>query len=122
VTKIIWTIEDHLRNKPDNVRALYEAFERLIAACGPYDTAVTKTAISYKGTVRGFAGATPRRTSLAGFLDLTERAEEPPFTRVTPYTRKLFVHRFVIETLDQLDGTFPARVAEAYAVGRGAHR
>jgi hypothetical protein len=28
----------------------------------------------------------------------------------------------VIETLDQLDGTFPARVAEAYAVGRGAHR
>ncbi len=119
---MVWTVEDHLRGKAANVRALYEAFERLITACGPYDTAVTKTAISFKGTTRGFAGATPRSKSLAGFLDLTEEVHEPPFTRVTPYTSKLWVHRFVVETPAQFDKRFAKRVREAYRVGQGAHR
>jgi hypothetical protein len=119
---VAWTIEDHLRGKPEHVRALYEAFERTIAACGPYDTTVTKTAISFKGAARGFAGATPRSKSLAGFLDLVAEVHEPPFTRVTPYTSTLWVHRFVIESTEQLDKRFALRVREAYGVGQGAHR
>ncbi len=91
-------------------------------ACGPVARSVTKTAIVFKGAVRGFAGVTPRRRSLAGFLDLMERAEERPFTRASPYTGRLWVNRFVIESLDQLDDRFAGRVAAAYAVGAGAHR
>lgn len=117
-----WTSEDHLRGKPEGVRTLYEAFERGIAACGPYRMTVTKTAISFKGSVRGFAGVTPRLTSLAGFLDLMEEVHEPPFTRVTPYTPRLWVHRFVVETVDQFNDEFATRVREAYRVGEGAHR
>jgi hypothetical protein len=119
---VAWTIEDHLRDKPEHVRAFYEAFERMIAACGPYQTTVTKTAISFMGSVRGFAGATPRSTSLAGFLDLMKEVHEPPFTRVSPYTSRLWVHRFVIETAEQLNVGFAVRVGEAYRVGEGAHR
>jgi hypothetical protein len=119
---VAWTIEDHLRGKPDDVRNLYEAFERAIAACGPYDTTVTKTAISFKGPARGFAGATPRANSLSGFLDLMTEVHEPPFTRVTPYTSTLWVHRFVIERPEQFDNTFATCVREAYRVGQGAHR
>ena len=117
-----WTVEDHLRGKAAHVRDLYQAFERLIADCGPYEVTVAKTAISFKGEVRGFAGATPRANSLSGFLDLMEQHDEPPFTRVVPYTAKLWVHRFVVESIDQLDDRFAARVQDAYRVGAGAHR
>jgi hypothetical protein len=119
---VAWTIEDHLRGKPDHVRALYEAFERAIAACGAYDTTVTKTAIAFKGPVRGFAGATPRSKSLTGFLDLMAEVHEAPFTRVTPYTSTLWVHRFVVEEPEQFDDRFAMHVREAYQVGQGAHR
>ena len=98
------------------------SFEELIGECGPYERSITKTAIAYKGSVRGFAGVTPRRQDLTGFLDLTEEVHEAPFTRVTLYTKRLWVHRFVVDSLDQLDAAFVNRMAEAYAVGQGAHR
>jgi hypothetical protein len=120
--RAVWTVEDHLRDKPESVRELFAAFERLVDRCGPYERTVTKTAIAFKGPVRGFAGVTPRRTDLTGFLDLTEQRQEPPFTRVTPYTKRLWVHRFVLNDLAQLDETFASRIAAAYAVGQGAHR
>ena len=116
------TVDDHLHDKPEMVRLLFESFERLISNCGAYERSVTKTAIAYKGPVRGFAGVTPRRRDLAGFLDLTEEVHEPPFTRVTPYTKRLWVHRFVVHEPAQLDRVFASRVAQAYAVGQGAHR
>jgi hypothetical protein len=118
----MWTIEDHLRDKPAEVRTLFDAFERLVSDCGPHRRSVTKTAITYKGRVRGFAGVTPRRRDLAGFLDLTEEAHEEPFTRISPYTKRLWVHRFVVNDVGQFDDVFASRVAQAYAVGEGAHR
>ena len=118
----MWTVDDHLRDKPDVIAALFESFEKLIRACGSSERRVTKTAITYKGAVRGFAGVTPRRQHLTGFLDLTEQVREPPLTRVSPYTKRLWVHRFVVHDLDQFDASFGLRVAEAYAVGQGPHR
>jgi hypothetical protein len=119
---VVWTVEDHLRDKPQAVCALYAAFEQLVGRCGTYEVRVTKTAIAFKGSVRGFAGVTPRRHDLTGFLDLPEEVHELPFTRVTPYTKRLWVHRFVVSDPAQLGTGFAARVAEAYAVGQGAHR
>jgi hypothetical protein len=118
----MWTVEDHLRDKPASVRVLFERLDQLIRACGPSERNVTKTAITYKGVVRGFAGVTPRRQHLVGFLDLTQEVREAPFTRVTPYTKRLWVHRFAIHDVAELDRAFAARVAQAYAVGQGAHR
>jgi hypothetical protein len=117
-----WTVEDHLREKPEHVRSLYEAFEQAIAACGPYHTTITKTAVSFKGAVRGFAGATPRANDLTGFLDLMEEVHEPPFTRVEPYTSRLWIHRFVIREAEQFNDRFRALINDAYQVGQGAHR
>jgi Domain of unknown function (DUF5655) len=119
---LMLTVEEHLRDKSDAVRSLFESFEKLIRDCGSYERSVTKTAIAYKGAVRGFAGVTPRRKTLTGFLDLAEQFHEAPFTRVTPYTKRLWVHRFVVDDLDQFDEAFAVRVAQAYAVGNGAHR
>jgi hypothetical protein len=40
---------------------------------------------------------------------------------VSRYTAKLFVHHFRITAPEQLDETFAGWVADAYAVGQGAH-
>jgi hypothetical protein len=63
-----WSVERHLAGKPEVVIDLYERFVQLIAACGPFTYGITKTAITFNGTHRGFAGAKPRKSSLDGFL------------------------------------------------------
>lgn len=116
-----WTVERHLAGKPDGIVALYRRFIELAEACGPFTYAVAKTAITLKGTRRGFAGASPKAGHLEGYLDLQRRIEDPRIRRATPYTAKLFVHRYRVTSLSELDDDFAAWLREAYAVGQGAH-
>ena len=116
-----WTVEDHLRGRSPAVLAPYQRFIELVSACGPFTYAVSKTAITLKGTRRGFGGAKPTDRSLDGYLDLQRRVQDPRIRRATPYTRRLFVHQFRVTDLDQLDEEFAGWVREAYAVGQGAH-
>ncbi len=117
-----WGIEQHLAGKPRIVVDLYDHFVELITECGPFAYRITKTAIAFKGTHRGFAGAKPRKASLDGFLDLQRAIEDDRFLRVSPYTKRLFVHQFRITSLGQMDRSFAEWVREAYLVGAGAHR
>jgi hypothetical protein len=116
-----WTVERHLRDKPNEIVALYKQFIRLAEACGPFTYSVAKSAITLKGTRRGFAGVTPKKTGLTGYLDLQRRVVDDRIQRASPYTKRLFVHRFRIVSLEQLDEEFAGWLAEAYAVGQGAH-
>jgi hypothetical protein len=116
-----WTIERHLENKPDQIVALYNQFIGLAEACGPFVYSVAKSAITLKGSRRGFAGVTPRQSSLTGFLDLQRRVVDPRIRRSNPYTKRLFVHRFRVVAIEELDEEFGAWLREAYAVGQGAH-
>ena len=116
-----WTIERHLQDKPEEIIALYNRFIRLAEACGPFDYSVAKTAITLKGSRRGFAGATPRQSSLTGYLDLQRRIADPRMRRSSPYTKRLYVHHFRVVALEELDDEFGAWLCEAYAVGQGAH-
>jgi hypothetical protein len=116
-----WTVEDHLRDKPATVVALYRRFVELVQACGPFDSAVSKTAITFKGSRRGFAGAKPKAQSLDGYLDLQRRVEDPRIRSAAPYTKRLVVHQFRVSALEQLDEEFAGWVREAYQVGQGAH-
>jgi hypothetical protein len=116
-----WTVEDHLRDKPAEVVALYQRFVELVQACGPFEYAVSKTAITFKGERRGFAGAKPKTRGLDGYLDLQRRVEDPRIRRASPYTRRLFVHQFRISSPEQLDEEFAGWVREAYQVGQGDH-
>ena len=116
-----WTVERHLQGKSEHVVAFYDRFIGLAAACGPFVYAVAKTAITLKGSRRGFAGVTPRQSSLTGYLELQRRVVDPRIQRSSPYTKHLFVHRFKIVALEDLDDEFGAWLCEAYAVGQGAH-
>ena len=116
-----WTVERHLRNKPDHVVALFHRFIALAEACGPFDYAVAKTAVSLKGIRRGFAGAVPTAKALDGYFDLQRQVVDPRIRRSSPYTRRLYVHQFRVTAMDELDAEFGHWIAEAYEVGHGAH-
>jgi Domain of unknown function (DUF5655) len=116
-----WTVEDHLRDKPPAVVALYQRFVELLQACGPFEYAVSKTAITFKGSRRGFAGAKPKAHGLDGYLDLQRHVEDPRIRRASPYTKRLVVHQFRVSAPEQLDGEFAGWVREAYQVGQGEH-
>lgn len=116
-----WTVERHLQDKPAHVVDLYHRFIHLAEACGPFNYAVAKTAVSLKGSRRGFAGAVPTPHSLDGHLDLQRQVTDPRIRRSSPYTRRLFVHHFRVKSLDELDDEFGRWIVEAYEVGQGAH-
>jgi len=116
-----WTVEDHLRGKPASVVELYKRFAQLVEACGPTILSVSKTAITFKGSRRGFAGAKPTNRSLDGYLDLQRRVVDPRIRRADPYTKRLFVHQFRVASVEELDDEFGGWVREAYNVGQGGH-
>jgi hypothetical protein len=116
-----WTVERHLLGKPPEVIALYHRFIELAQACGPFSYAVAKTAITLKGSRRGFAGAVLGERALRGYLDLMRRVEDARITSSSPYTKRLYVHHFRVDRLGQLDEQFAGWLRDAYQVGAGAH-
>jgi hypothetical protein len=120
-----WTVERHVDGADPAVVELYHAFVEMVSGFGPFTYAVAKTSITLKGTRRGFAGATPKRDVLGGYLDLRRRIPEtgvdPRIRNASPYTKRLFVHHFRIASLSDLDDRFAGWVGEAYEVGNGAH-
>jgi len=116
-----WTVEDHLRDKSAEIIELYRLLVEIVESCGPFQYSVAKSAITFKGIRRGFAGAKPKSTSLDGYLDLQRVVSDPRILRSSPYTKRLFVHQFRVTSPGQLDVRFASWVEEAYEVGRGAH-
>ena len=107
-----WTVEDHLGDKPPAVVALYQRSVELVQACGPFEYTVSKTAIGFKGSRRGFAGAKPTAQSLDGYLDLQRRVTDLRIRSAAPYTKRLVVHQFRISGPEQ---SWPSRCDAAGA-------
>jgi hypothetical protein len=116
-----WTVEKHLVGVSDVVRDLYERFISIVEECGPFTYSVAKSAITLKGERRGFAGAKPKAKWLDGYFDLQHPIRDERIMRVSPYTKRLFVHQFRIRTPEELDADFAEWIREAYEVGAGAH-
>ena len=120
-----WTVERHLDGKPDVAVDLFHRFRATLEGFGPVALSPSKSTVSFKGSRRGFAGAHPTATGLRGYFDLQRdllaSGTDLRITSTTPYTSRLFVHQFRLTSADQLDETFVGWLAEAYAVGQGAH-
>lgn len=113
------TVEDHLQGHPPAVVALFHAFAEVIQAAGPAAYAPVKGQVGFRGRQRIFAGVKLTRRGLEGYLDLPRRVDSPRFRHIAPYTRRLFVHHFVLTSADQLDAEFSGWVRESYQVGEG---
>ena len=90
-----------------------------VQAAGPAEYAPVKGQVGFRGQHRIFAGVKLTRRGLEGYLDLPRQVESPRFRHIAPYTRRLFVHHFVLTSADQLDTEFSGWVREAYLVGEG---
>lgn len=113
------TVEDHLHGKPPSVVALFHAFAEIAQAAGPGSYAPVKGQVGFRGHKRIFAGVKLTARGLEGYLDLPRRIESPRFRRIAPYTRRLFVHYFILTDVAQLDQEFSGWIHEAYLVGAG---
>ncbi|NMP25035.1 hypothetical protein HIJ39_22270 [Sulfobacillus sp. DSM 109850] len=117
----VWTIERHLMGKSEHICELYRQFVAIVEACGPVSYAVSKSAITFKGARRGFAGVKPKSQYLDGYLDLEREVTDSRILRSSPYTQRLYVHHFRVRVCAEMDDEFRAWIREAYAVGAGAH-
>ena len=114
------TLEDHLEGKSPHVVDLFHRFAALVQACGPFEYAPIRRQVGFQVN-RIFAGVRLMDEGLGGYLDLPRRVEGLRFQQVAPYTKRLFVHHFMITSPEELDEEFAGWVCEAYAVGEGKH-
>jgi len=113
------TVEDHLRDKDPAVVTLFHAFVQAVQDAGPSAFSPIKAQVGFRGRQRIFAGVRLTKRGLEGYLDLPRRVESSRLRTVSPYTRRVFVHHFVLTSLDQLDAGFRSWIQEAYQVGQG---
>lgn len=97
--------------------ALFHAFAQAVQAAGPVAYAPVKGQVGFRGQKRIFAGVKLAKRGLEGCLDLPRRVDSPRFRRIAPYTKRLFVHYFVLTDVNQLDPEFKGWIDEAYQVG-----
>ncbi|MGZ3582954.1 MAG: DUF5655 domain-containing protein [Ktedonobacterales bacterium] len=113
------TVEDHLRDKDPAVVVLFHAFEQAVQDAGPYEFSPIKAQVGFRGQKRIFAGVRLTARGLEGYLDLARSVDSSRFRNVAPYTRRLFVHHFVLTSIEELDAEFIGWIREAYEVGQG---
>jgi hypothetical protein len=114
-----WTVEEHLAGKPADSLAVYERFVERLAAFGPFEYAPTRKQIGFQ-TIRIFAGVHLTDDGLEGYLDLPRKVESSRFHHIAPYTKRLWVHHFVLASPDEVDDEFAGWIGESYEVGWGA--
>ncbi len=113
-------MEAFLAGKPEEARALYEAFAALVAQCGPVVLAPGRTRVGFQ--VRMIFAAVDRlgASGLAAHVVLARRLEHARFTRVESLSPRNHVHHFRIRRLSELDAEVAGWLREAYRVGEQA--
>jgi len=116
-----WTVEDHTSGRPAEIVELFDRFVAAARTFGPVDLAPVRGQVGLRGSRRIWAGLVLRADRINGYLDLARPVESPRFPRVTPYTKRLWVHHFRVAGPADLDAEFVGWIGESYAVGEGDH-
>jgi hypothetical protein len=110
----------HFRNKPPELRALFDRVVAMIREIGPVRVLPEKTRIAFQVRM-SFAQITPRRRWLDGHVVLARRLESPRFRRIETFSPRNHLHAFRLTDARELDDEFRAWLTEAYAVGEQRH-
>ena len=102
-------------------RRIYDRFVERLGELGPFEYAPTRRQIGFQVN-RIFAGVHLTERGLEGYLDIAREVESDRFLRVSPYTKRLWVHHFVLTSEDEVDDEFAGWLGEAYEVGWGLGR
>jgi hypothetical protein len=109
-----YSIEGFLEGKGEWARELFDRFESLIAACGPYEVAPAKTRIAFMGRVR-FAGVTAvsdRGMTIAFGLPRPLRSGR--IRAIDHYPPAWHVHTMRITSVEELDDELLGWLRESY--------
>jgi hypothetical protein len=115
-----WTVDDHLSVATPAALALYSAFVERLRSCGDFEFEPIRRQIGFRGPRRIFAGVSLRGGRLVGYLDLPRKVSSPRFREAADYTKRLWVHHFVLDSVEQIDDEFAGWMAESLAVGHPA--
>jgi len=110
----------HLKGKPPEIRALFEAVVAAIRSVGPVRVLPEKTRIAFQVRM-SFAQVTPRQQWLDGHVVLARRLESPRFRRIETISPRNHVHVFRLRDISEIDDEFRAWLVEAYRVGEQRH-
>ncbi|HET7928753.1 MAG TPA: DUF5655 domain-containing protein [Actinomycetota bacterium] len=98
----------------DRARELFEGFERLIAACGPYEVAPAKTRVAFMGRVR-FAGVhaiSDRGMTIA--FGLPRAMRHPRVRKIEDFGAGWYGHWVRISSPEELDDELLGWLRESY--------
>jgi hypothetical protein len=113
-------LEAHFAGRPPEIRALFDALQVRVQACGPVRVLPEKTRIAFQVRM-SFAVAIPRRQWMDGHLVLARRVESPVFRRIDSLSPRNHVHHFRLRSPADLTAELDALLREAYAVGEQKH-
>src|SRR5262249_25672431 len=98
----------------------FDRVRAAVLACGPVSVLPEKTRIAFHARM-SFMVVSVQRSALRGHFVFAAVRRHPRFLRITTYSPRNHVHEFRITSPADLDHTFRAWVARAYAVGLQTH-
>jgi hypothetical protein len=106
---------------PESTVELFWRFLELARSCGPVTYELQRAGVVLCGRRRIFGSVGVAQTGLKGHLNLARRLADPRIRKVDPLTRSLFMHRYLVTALAELDDEFGRWLCEARDIGDGAH-
>jgi hypothetical protein len=107
------SVEKFLEGKGERARELFDRFESLIAACGPYEVAPAKTRVAFMGRVR-FASVNSVSDRAMNVHFGLPRALRHPRVRKVEQFGSWYVHHLRVSAPDELDDELLGWLRESY--------
>lgn len=111
----------YLDGMPETSAELFWRFVELARAPGPVTFELQNKVIVLSGARRIFASVHVLRGGLGGHLNLTRRLADRRIGKTENLTSDVVFHRYLVSSMSDLDEEFGQWLAEARAVGNGAH-
>jgi len=113
-------LAEHFVGKPATVRALFNRVYAAVKECGPVTVLPEKSRIAFHVRM-SFMAISVQKTGLRGHFVFASVDRHPRFVRIQTFSPRNHVHEFRVTALADIDATFEAWVAKAYAVGQQRH-
>jgi len=111
----------YLTGRPAASAAMFGRFIDLARVSGPVTFELQNGPVVLRGTRRIFASVRVADSGLAGHINLMRHLSDRRIRRTEEFTKSLVFNAYRVTSMSDLDDTFGQWLAEARAVGDGAH-
>jgi hypothetical protein len=111
----------YLAGRPEASVAMFGRFIGLARAAGPVTFELQNGPVVLRGTRRIFASVRAADSGLAGHINLMRHLSDRRIGKTEEFTKSLVYNAYRVTSMSDLDDTFAQWLAEARAIGDGAH-